>query len=530
MYDYIIVGAGSAGCVLAKRLSANPDTKVLLLEAGGNDWNPFIHMPAGVSQLIKNRWTNWYFDTQPEPEMGNRRLYWPRGKVLGGSSAINGMIYIRGHRKDYDRWAQLPGCEGWGYDSVLPWFKRSERFEAGANAYHGDKGELGVSPPKIEHELVDAFLEAGQQAGFPANTDFNGAKQEGIGFYDTTVWDGVRQSTGKVFLSKDVRQRSNLTILTHARAAKVLFQDGKAIGVEYIRRRHRHAAHCKQEVLLTAGSVQSPQLLMLSGIGPDAVLREQGIEPLKVLSGVGENLQDHLDASIQYYCSQPITLYKLLKPHYAALTLLEYLMTHKGMGTTNGVIAGGFLKTPLAGDEPDIQLHYVPVIMVDHLRQPSPGHGYMTHVCQLRPKSRGRIRLKSADPLDDPLIEARYLSDPYDVKVMVEAVKLCRELFAQTAFDDYRGDEYMPGAEVQTDEQIADFVRDTAETIYHPVGTCRMGAASDSEAVVNNRCQVHGVEGLRVVDASVFPELMGGNTNAPTILVAERMAADIVGS
>lgn len=532
MYDYIIVGAGSAGCVLAKRLSEKPDCRVLLIEAGQSDWNPFIHMPAGVGELLKHNWTNWCFDTDREAELDNRCLYWPRGKVLGGSSAMNGMIYIRGHQHDYDNWAALPGCDGWNYDAVLPWFKKSENFVAGADEFHGTGGELGVSPPSVNLELNDTFRVAGEQAGFAVNPDFNGAVQEGVGPYHCTIRDGVRQSTSRTFLTPDVRKRSNLTILTRARVSRLLLEgegdDKRVIGVELVRNGRYHQLRCNREVLLCAGAVQSPQVLLLSGIGPQAALAEHDIKPLHELPGVGENLQDHLDISVQYHATQPVSLYDQTKWYRAAVTLLQYLTTHKGLGTTNGIEAGAFLRTSHAGDEPDIQLHFIPVIMLDHMREPGPGHGFMVHACQLRPYSRGRIRLWSADPQAAPRIEANYLSDARDLPVMLEAIKICRQILTQPAFDAYRGDELMPGAKVQSDEELTAFVRRAAETIYHPVGTCRMGAQSDAMAVVDAQCRVHGIQGLRVIDASVMPNLIGGNTNAPVIMIAERMAADIL--
>lgn len=528
MYDYIIVGAGSAGCVLAKRLSENPDCRVLLLEAGQSDWNPFIHMPAGVGELLKHRWTNWYFDTDREPQLDNRCLYWPRGKVLGGSSAMNGMVYIRGHRNDYERWGALPGCEGWDWNSVLPWFRKSENFVAGGNALHGEGGELGVSPPTVNLLLNGVFREAGREAGYPVNTDFNGEQQEGVGPYHSTIKDGVRQSTARTFLSPDVRKRPNLEIRTLTRVTRLLMEGTRVAGVEALRLGRYHKFTCNREVLLCAGAVQSPQLLMLSGIGPEAELLAHGIAMHHRLDGVGENLQDHLDVSVQYHATQPVSLFDQVKFHRALLTLAQYLTMHKGLGTTNGIESGAFLKTSHAGAEPDIQLHFVPVIMLDHMRQQGPGHGFMTHVCQLRPKSRGRIRLWSANPAAAPRIEPNYLSDPADLPVLVEAVKMCRHIFAQAAFDPYRGDELMPGQAVQSDADLAAFIRRSAETIYHPVGTCRMGSGSDARNVVDNHCRVHGLAGLRVVDASVLPELIGGNTNAPVIMVAEKVADAII--
>ena len=526
MHDYIIVGGGSAGAVLANRLSADPSCRVLLLEAGPKDWNPFIHMPAGVGELLKRKWTNWYFETAPEPNMNNRRMYWPRGRVLGGSSAMNGMIYIRGHRNDYDRWAELPGCEGWDFDSVLPWFRKSEGYTGPESEYHGRDGELGVSLPDSGMELFDVYLEAAQQAGHARTEDFNGEQQEGVGWYQVTIRDGVRQSTGQCFLPPEVRKRPNLDILTGAHVTSLVKEGSRVIGVEAVWHGRRGQYHAG-EVLLCAGAVQSPQIMMLSGIGPADELHRHGITVRHEMPGVGQNLQDHLDVSVQYHCMKPVTLYSEALPHKAIANLVKYLATRKGMGTTNGLEAGGFLRTSHAGEEPDIQLHFIPSFMIDHNREMGPGHGFMLHACQVRPESRGEIGLWSDNPLDPPRIQPRYLSTDKDLQVTTEAVRICREIFAQTPFEPYRGTEYMPGAKVETDQQIADWIRQYGETIYHPVGTCRMGASSENTAVVDSQCRVHGLDGLRVVDASVIPQLPGGNTNAPTIMIAERIAHEM---
>ncbi len=528
MHDYIIAGGGSAGAVLANRLSADSGCRVLLLEAGPRDWNPFIHMPAGVGELLKRKWTNWYFETAPEPHMNNRRMYWPRGRVLGGSSAMNGMIYIRGHRNDYDRWAALPGCEGWDYDSVLPWFRKSEGYTGPESPYHGREGEMGVSIPDCGLELFDVFLEGAQQAGLPRTDDFNGEQQEGAGSYQVTIRDGVRQSTARCFLPPEVRKRANLDILTGAHVTSLVREGNRVTGVEVLWRGRRAQYHAAREVLLCAGAVQSPQILMLSGIGDPAELEEHGIAVNHALPGVGKNLQDHLDVSVQYHCSQPVTLYSEARPVRAMSNLIRYLLTHKGMGTTNGLEAGAFVRTSQAGEEPDVQMHFIPSFMIDHNREEGPGHGFMLHACQVRPESRGEIGLWSANPLDPPRIQPRYLSCEKDLKVTLEAIRLCREIFRQKAFDPYRGEEYMPGAAVDSEEELAQWVRQYGETIYHPVGTCRMGASHEESSVVDNHCRVHGLEGLRVVDASVIPELPGGNTNAPTIMVAERIAAELL--
>ena len=529
MYDYIIIGGGSAGAVLANRLSANPDNQVLLLEAGPSDRHPFIHMPAGVVELLKGDKLNWYFSTAPEPELHGRRLYWPRGRVLGGTSAMNGMVYIRGHRNDYDRWAALPGCEGWNYDEVLPYFRQSEFFPEGDTEWHGHEGELGVSRLKQKLALFQTFVEAAEQAGYPRTGDFNGAEQEGAGPYDVTIREGVRQSTARCFLPKTVRRRPNLELLTNARALALL-TDGKRVhGVQVAHDNRQPCFYARRETLLCAGAVQSPQLLLLSGIGDPEELERHNIPLRHKLPGVGKNLQDHLDVSVQHFATTTETLYANARPPRNILTLLRYLLTHGGAAASNGIETGAFLKTSHAGEEPDIQLHFIPAFMLDHARQEAPGHGFMLHACQLRPQSRGEIGLWSADPLAPPRIQPRYLSAPGDLEVMVEAVKICRRIFAARAFDAVRGEEHMPGPEVQDDAAIAEFIRRHAETIYHPVGTCRMGAPDDADAVVDNQCRVHGLDGLRVVDASIMPQLPGGNTNAPTIMIAERVAALIAG-
>lgn len=520
-FDYVIVGAGSAGCVLASRLTEDPNVNVLLLEAGMRDWHPFIHMPAGVGELLKGKLFNWYFDTAPEKQLQNRRLYWPRGKGLGGSSSMNGMIYIRGHRADYDHWAKDLGLAGWGYDEVLPYFRKSEDFFAGANDYHGAGGPLGITQDPSGHMLFGVFKEAAKQAGYPETKDFNGAQQEGYGSYQLTIKDGRRQSTAVTFL-KQAQGRPNLTVLTRAHVTRIEVENGRATGVRFRKGFSEQVATARREVLLCAGAVQSPQILNLSGIGDAVQLRRFGIDVKLNRPAVGQNLQDHLDVMVQQHCTQPVTFYENTKVHKIILTLIEYLRTHKGLGATNALEAGAFVKTDPSLPYPDVQLHFIPAFMLDHAREKGPGEGYMLHACQLRPRSRGHVGLASADPLDAPVIQPNYLSDPFDMEVLVKAVKIARTIFAQAAFDPYRGKEEVPGEQVQSDAQIADCVRRKAETIYHPVGTCRMGI--DDEAVVDTDCRLRGIAGLRVVDASVMPTLIGGNTNAPTIMIAEKIA------
>lgn len=526
MYDYIIIGAGSAGCVLANRLSQTPSNKVLLLEAGGKDWNPFIHMPAGVGELLKNTWVNWYFHTAPEPHLNNRALYWPRGKVLGGSSSMNGMVYIRGHHSDYDEWA-ASGCSGWSYKDVLPYFKRSEHFQAGENEFHGVSGPLEVTSGTSGHQLFDTFLQAGKEAGFSYTPDFNGAQQEGVGHYHLTITQkGRRCSTAVAFLTP-IRLRSNLDVQTKAHTTKIIFEGNKAVGVEYKQGGALKTARAAKEVILCAGAIQSPQILMLSGVGDGQTLQRFGIPVLHHSPGVGQNLQDHLDVGIQYHVTQPITFYSLTKPHIALWTLLKYWILGTGMGKTNALEAGAFVKTRPDLAKPDVQLHFIPAFMLDHAREVGPGHGMMLHACQLRPESRGFVSLNSANPLAAPLIQPNFLSAENDINVMVDAIKIARKIFASPAFKSVIGAEYAPGEGVSSDAEIANYIRRAGETIYHPVGTCKMGV--DEMAVVDPQLRVNGLQNLRVVDASIMPNLVGGNTNAATIMIAEKTADLILG-
>ena len=523
MYDFVIIGAGSAGCVLAHRLSEDPSCRVLLLEAGPRDWHPFIHMPAGLAKLVGQKGVNWNYDTAPEPHLDGRRLWWPRGKVLGGSSSINAMCYIRGVPGDYDDWAEA-GAEGWDWASVLPYFKRSERNSRGADALHGGDGPLHVSDLRYTNPLSSAFLQAGEQAGFALTADFNGPRQEGFGFYQVTQKDGARCSSAVAYLNP-ARDRQNLDIVTGALVRRILLENGRAVGVAYARSGHEVTVRCEREVLVSGGAINSPQLLMLSGIGPADHLREHGITVRHDLPAVGRNLQDHLDICTLQHSTQRVTYDRTSE----LKTAFDYFLRgHRGPGTSNIAEGGAFVRSALAPDErADIQLHFVPAMLDDHGRNRLAGDGYTLHACFLRPRSRGEVTLASADPRADARIQANYLGDPdgFDMKMMVECAKLSRELFAQKAFDAYRGAPIHPARTNLSDAELMDFIRAKAETVYHPIGTCRMG--SDDGAVVDTQLRVQGLQGLRVVDASVMPRLIGGNTNAPTIMIAER-ASDLI--
>ena len=521
-FDYVIVGAGSAGCVLANRLSANPAHRVALLEAGGSDWNPFIHMPAGLAKLVTHRWLNWNFDTEPEPALGNRRLWWPRGRVLGGSSSINAMCYARGTPHDYDEWAAASGDPRWGWSNVLGYFKRAEGNTRGADAWHGADGPLAVSDLRHRNVLSSAFVDAAAAAGHARNPDFNGANQAGVGFYQVTQRDGLRCSAASAYL-KPARMRANLSVITGAHAARVLLDGRRATGVEY-RRRGRLARIEAGCVILAGGAINSPQLLMLSGIGPADHLRERGIAVTHDLRGVGANLQDHLDACTLVRSTKPVSYDRISDVAVA----LRFLLRRDGIGSSNIAEAGGFVRSDVAPDTRcDVQLHFVPALLDDHGRNRLDGYGYTVHACALRPRSRGAIRLASADPFAAPAIHANYLGDADgdDLRTMIAGVRIARDILAQAPFAAYRGAEIFPGADNRSDEALSGFIRRKAETIYHPVGTCRFG--NDEDAVVDSELRVRGIGGLRVVDASVMPTLIGGNTNAPTIMIAER-ASDLL--
>jgi len=523
--DYLIVGGGSAGCVLAARLSEDPQVQVALLEAGPPDTSVLIHCPAGLALLARNGQANWGFQTEPQPGLNGRRGYQPRGKVLGGSSSVNAMIYARGHHADYDGWA-AEGNAGWGWDDVLPYFRKSEHNERGADAFHGADGPLNVMDLRSPNRFGPVFVAAARQAGYPENRDFNGPEQEGVGLYQVTHKNGERFSAAKAYLAPH-RDRPNLHVLTGAHATRVLLEGRRAVAVAYRQGGQESELRARREVLLSAGSLLSPQLLMLSGIGPAEHLQQHGIPVVQHLPGVGRNLHDHVDV-VQVVDAPHLTELFGLSPRgivNAVRGIFEWRQHRTGALTTNFAEAGGFIRSTPEEALPDLQLHFVIGKLIDHGRKTVFGHGYSCHVCLLRPRSRGSLALHSADPLAAPRIDPNFLGDADDVRRLVRGFKAMRHILEQPALAGFRGRELEASAGARDDAAIEAFVRDHADTIYHPVGTCRMG--NGPLDVVDAQLRVRGIEGLRVVDASIMPSIVGGNTNAPVIMIGEK-AADLV--
>jgi choline dehydrogenase len=523
-FDYIVVGAGSAGCVLANRLTASGRHRVLLLEAGGHDRHLWIHIPLGYGKLFADARVNWLYQTEPEPELNNRQVIQPRGKVLGGSSSINGLLYLRGQHEDYDHWRQL-GNNGWSFEDVLPYFRRSEHQERGEDALHGVGGPLAVSNVCEPHPLCDAFIESAQQAGFPRNDDFNGPTQEGAGYFQLTAKNGRRWSTAVGYL-REARRRSNLNVVTNALTSRILFEGRRAVGVEYRRGDTLHMARASREVILAGGAFNSPQLLQLSGVGPADLLRSNGIGVVADMPGVGADLQDHLQVRIQYRCTQPITMNDVVNSWPQRIGAgLRYALLRKGLLAIGAGYAGGFFRSNNQVATPDIQVHFIIFSGDASGAALHPFPGFIASICQLRPESRGFVRIKSADPAQAPAIQPMYLSTSLDRDTVVDGLKLLRRIMSQAPMQHYIAAERVPGPEVTSDADLLESARSAGTTVFHPTSTCRMGP--DATAVVDERLRVRGLGGLRVVDASIMPTVVSGNTNAAVVMIGEK-GADMI--
>ncbi|MGO2558651.1 GMC family oxidoreductase [Brachybacterium sp.] len=521
-YDYIVIGAGAAGAPVASRLTEDGSKRVLLLEAGGRDWNPLIHMPMGFTKLTTPD-VNWGYETVPQKQLNNRRMHYPQGRTLGGSTSINAMIYIRGNAGDYDAWRDL-GNEDWGYDDVLPFFKKSENNERLNDKYHGTGGPMNVTEQAAHNELSKAYVRAAQELGLKYNPDLNGAVQEGVSYYDVTQRNHRRESAATAFINP-ARKRPNLTIATRSEATRLIINNGHVTGLEYTQNGKPQVAYASREVVLSGGAINSPRLMMLSGIGPADELAALGIEVVHDLPGVGKNLQDHMDTYITSH-SAPLSYNESDRPLKMLSAGLQYLLYRTGPVTATVCEAGLFTRSSDQPEHPDIQLHMLPAYVIDHGRQRVRGHGFTINTCFLRPRSIGQVTLQSSDPKAPPAIDPNFLDDPYDRQMSLEAFEFGREMLATEAFAPYVKSEHMPGAHVTSKKQIMDYIRRWSKTDYHPVGTCKMG--NDPMAVVGTDLKVHGIEGLRVVDASIMPKLISGNTQAPSIMIGEKGAHHIL--
>jgi choline dehydrogenase len=525
-FDYIIVGSGSAGSVMAYHLS-EAGHSVLVLEYGGTDVGPLIQMPSALSIPMNMKRYNWGFETEPEPHLNGRKLATPRGKVVGGSSSINGMVYVRGHAKDFDTWEEM-GAKGWSYKHVLPYFKRLEHSHGGEEGWRGEKGPMHMKRGKRLNPLYQAFIDAGAEAGYPVTQDYNGRQQEGFGAMEMTVHRGFRWSTANAFL-RPALKRDRVKLITRAYANRILLDGKRAVGVEYTRGGKLHTARANREIIIAASSINSPKLLQLSGIGPSQVLKDAGIPVLHELKGVGENLHDHLEVYFQVKCKQPITLNGKLNIGSKAAIGAEWMILKTGLGSTNHFEACGFIRSAAGIEYPDIQYHFLPAAVRYDGKAAFPGHGFQVHVGPMRSKSRGFVRIRSNNPKENPRILFNYMSHDDDWREFRACVRLTREIMAQPALDPYRAEEIKPGSNVRTDAEIDNFIREHAESAYHPTGTCKMGAKNDPLSVVDHECRVIGIENLRVADSSIMPRVTNGNLNAPTIMIGEKASDHILG-
>ena len=528
IFDFIIIGGGSAGSVLANRLSKNPSNRVLVVEAGRPDykWDFRLHMPAALTYPLTSKTYNWWYESDPEPYMNNRRIYHPRGKVLGGSSSINGMIWIRGNPLDYQKWAQNDGLENWDYAHCLPYFKRLESRISGGDDYHGNDGPLYLTTPECKNPLFDAFFKSVQEAGYPFTSDVNGYQQEGFGKFDQTIYRGRRYNAARAYIHP-IKQRKNLIIRTKSLVTKILFQGNKAIGVEIVKGSGIEKIY-GNEIISCGGTINSPQLLQLSGIGDANNLSKFDIDIVHDLPGVGQNLQDHLEVYVQWACKKPVSLYPMLNPFRAPKIGFDWLFRRKGTGTSNHFEAGGFIRSNDEVKYPNLQFHFLPIAIRYDGSAPNEGHGFQLHVGPVSSDVRGEINIKSTNPMIHPSLKFNYLSTEKDRKEWCEAIRCSRKIIETNAMSEYMGNEIAPGKSIETDEQILDFIAREGESAYHPSGTCKMG--TDENAVVDNNLKVHGIENLRIVDASIMPNVTNGNIYSPVLMIGEKAADNILGN